>query len=123
MPSSDLSITDNANSDDNALLVSIIPLSDPISRGDTQSVTITVTDSTSKAVANAEIDGNLIYPGDNFEKEFSGTTDSQGEFVYSWTIGENGDAGPLLVQLEVSHQEHPPSSATSSFDIVDLSEE
>jgi phosphatidate phosphatase APP1 len=123
LPTSDLSEIDNANSNDNALLVSITPLNDPVSRGDTQSVTITVTDSTSDAVANAEIDGNLIYPGDNFEKDFNGITDSRGEFVYSWTIGENGDAGPLSVQVEVSDQVHPPASATSSFDIVDISGE
>jgi hypothetical protein len=123
LPSSDLSVTNNADSDDNTMLVSIVPLNDPVSRGDTQSVTITVTDSTSNAVADAEIDGNLIYPGDNFEKEFSGITDSQGEFVYSWTIGENGDAGPLSVEAEASDQVHPPSSAASSFEIVDLSEE
>ena len=123
LPSSDLSVTNNADSDDNTMLVSIVPLKDPVSRGDTQSVTITVTDSTSNAVADAEIDGNLIYPGDNFEKEFSGITDSQGEFVYSWTIGENGDAGPLSVEAEASDQVHPPSSAASSFEIVDLSEE
>lgn len=123
LPSSDLSVTDNVDSDDNAMLVSIVPLNDPVSRGDTQSVTITVTDSSSNAVADAEIDGNLIYPGDNFEKEFSGITDSQGEFVYSWTIGENGDAGPLSVEAEASDQVHPPSSAASSFEIVDLSEE
>jgi hypothetical protein len=120
---SDLSEIDNTDINDNALLVSIIPLNDPVSRGDTQSVTITVTDSTSDAVANAEIDGNLIYPGDNFEKDFNGITDSRGEFVYSWTIGENGDAGPLSVQVEVSDQVHPPASATSSFDIVDISGE
>jgi hypothetical protein len=123
LPTSDLSEIDNANSNDNALLVSITPLNDPVSRGDTQSVTITVTDSTSDAVANAEIDGNLIYPGDNFEKDFNGITDSRGEFVYSWTIGENGDAGPLSVQVEVSDQVHPPALATSSFDIVDISGE
>jgi hypothetical protein len=126
VPSSDLSITDDSTSDntnDGALLVSIVPQNDPVSRGDSQTVTITVTDSASAAVANAEIDGNLIYPGDNFEKEFSGTTDSQGEFVYSWTIGENGDAGPLTVQVEVSSQEHPPTSATISFDVEDPSEE
>jgi hypothetical protein len=123
LPSSDLSVTNNADSDDNTMLVSIVPLKDPVSRGDTQSVTITVTDSTSNAVADAEIDGNLIYPGDNFEKQFSGITDSQGEFVYSWTIGENGDAGPLSVEAEASDQVHPPSSAASSFEIVDLSEE
>lgn len=65
----------------------------------------------------------MIYPGDNFEKEFSGITDSQGEFVHSWIIGENGDVGPLSLQVEVSSQEHQPSSATGSFDVIDLSEE
>ena len=123
LPSSDLSVTNNTESNDNALVISIVPLNDPVSRGDTQSVTITVTDSTSNAIANADIDGNLIYPGDNFEKQFNGITDSQGEFVYSWTIGENGDVGPLSVQVDVSDKEHLPSSASSSFDIVDLSED
>ena len=120
---SEFSNTDGIGNDNNALLVSIVPLNDPVSRGDSQSVTITVTDSASIPVANAEIDGILIYPGDNFEKEFSGITDSKGEFVHSWTIGENGDAGPLSIQVEVSSQEHQPSSAKGSFDVIDLSEE
>ena len=120
---SEFSNSDGTGSDNNALVVSIVPLNDPVSRGDSQSVTITVTDSASTPVANAEIDGILIYPGDNFEKEFSGITDSQGEFVHSWIIGENGDVGPLSAQVEVSSQEHQPSSATVSFDVIDLSEE
>ena len=120
---SEFSNSDGTDSDNNALVVSIVPLNDPVSRGDSQSVTITVTDSASTPVANAEIDGILIYPGDNFEKEFSGITDSQGEFVHSWIIGENGDVGPLSVQVEVSSQEHQPSSTTVSFDVIGLSEE
>ena len=120
---SEFSNSDGTGSDNNALVVSIVPLNDPVSRGDSQNVTITVTDSASTPVANAEIDGILIYPGDNFEKEFSGITDSQGESVHSWIIGENGDVGPLSVQVEVSSQEHQPSSATVSFDVIDLSEE
>jgi hypothetical protein len=64
----------------------------------------------------------LIYPGEDFEKEFAGITDPQGKFVYSWTIGENGDVGPLSVEVEISSQGSPSSSATSSFDIVDTSE-
>ena len=120
---SEFSNSDGTGSDNNALVVSIVPLNDPVSRGDSQNVTITVTDSASTPVANAEIDGILIYPGDNFEKEFSGITDSQGEFVHSWIIGENGDVGPLSVQVEVSSQEHQPSSTTVSFDVIGLSEE
>ena len=103
----------------NVLLVSIFPLKNPVERGDTQNATITVTDSGSTAVANAEIDGKLIYPGDNYEKDFSGITDSHGKFVYSWTIGEKGDVGALSIEVEVSSQGYPPSSATGSFDIVD----
>ena len=105
----------------NELLISISPLKDPVTRGESQNTTITVIDAASRAVANAEIDGNLIYPGDNFEKEFSGVTDSQGKFVYSWIIGEKGDVGPLAIEVEVSSQGYPPSSAVGSFDIVESS--
>jgi uncharacterized GH25 family protein len=104
-----LSDSNDIDSNDNELLVSIIPLKDPVARGKSQNTTITVTDLASTAIANAEIDGNLIYLGDNFEKEFSGITDSQGKFVYSWTIGENGDVGPLAIEVEVSRQGYPPS--------------
>jgi hypothetical protein len=72
-------------------------------------------------VANAEINGKLIYPGENYVKDFSGITDSQGKFVYSWIIGKKGDVGALSIEVEVSSQEYPPSSATGSFDIVDNS--
>ena len=121
IPTANLSVTNDTGGNNNELLVSIFPLKDPVARGDSQNTTITVTDSASRAVANSEIDGKLIYPGDNFEKQFSGITDSQGKFVYSWTIGENGDVGPLSIEVEVSSQGYPPSSATGSFDIVDSS--
>ena len=121
IPTTNLSETNEIDGNNNELLVSIFPLKNPVERGDTQNATITVTDSGSTAVANAEIDGKLIYPGDNYEKDFSGITDSQGKFVYSWIIGEKGDVGALSIEVEVSSQGYPPSSATGSFDIVDNS--
>ncbi len=121
IPTTNLSGTNEIDGNNNELLVSIFPLKNPVERGDTQNATITVTDSGSTAVANAEIDGKLIYPGDNYEKDFSGITDSQGKFVYSWIIGEKGDVGALSIEVEVSSQGYPPSSATGSFDIVDNS--
>jgi hypothetical protein len=121
IPTTNLSETNEIDGNNNELLVSIFPLKNPVERGDTQNATITVTDSGSRAVANAEIDGKLIYPGDNYEKDFSGITDSQGKFVYSWIIGEKGDVGALSIEVEVSSQGYPPSSATGSFDIVDNS--
>ena len=116
-----LSDTNKIDGNNNELQVSILPLKNPVERGDTQDATITVTDSGSRPVANAEINGKLIYPGENFVKDFSGITDSQGKFVYSWIIGKKGDVGPLSIEVEVSSQGYPPSSATGSFDIVDNS--
>ncbi|HEX7818466.1 MAG TPA: hypothetical protein VF419_03725 [Nitrososphaeraceae archaeon] len=120
IPTTNLSETSDGNN--NQLLVSITLLKNPVARGDPQNTTITVTDSASRPVANAEIDGNLIYPGDNYEKEFSGITNPQGKFVYSWIIGENGDVGPLSILVEVASQGYPSASATSSFEIVESSE-
>jgi len=121
IPTTNLSETNEINGNNNELQVSILPLKNPVERGDTQDATITVTDSGSKPVANAEIDGKLIYPGENYVKDFSGITDSQGKFVYSWIIGKKGDVGSLSIEVEVSSQGYPPSSATGSFDIVDNS--
>jgi hypothetical protein len=119
IPTTNLPENNTISSNNNVLHVSIFPLKNPVARGDTQNTTITVTDSGSRAVANAEIDGKLIYPGDNYEKEFSGITNSQGKFVYSWTIGDKGDVGPLSIEVEVSSSGYLPSSATGSFDIID----
>src|SRR6188508_230303 len=121
IPTTNLSGTNEIDGNNNELQVSIVPLKNPVERGDTQDATITVTDSGSRPVANAEIVGKLIYPGENFEKDFSGITDSQGKFVYSWIIGEKGDVGALSIEVEVSSQGYPPSSATDSFDVVDNS--
>src|SRR6187431_56792 len=121
IPTTNLSGTNEVDRNNNELQVSIVPLKNPVERGDTQDTTITVTDSGSRPVANAEIVGKLIYPGENFEKDFSGITDSQGKFVYSWIIGEKGDVGVLSIEVEVSSQGYPPSSATGSFEIVDNS--
>jgi hypothetical protein len=121
IPTANLSETNEIAGNNNELKVSILPLKNPVERGDSQDATITVTDSSSRPVANAKIDGKLIYPGENFKKDFSGITDSQGKFVYSWIIGKKGDFGPLSIEVEVTSQGYPPSSATGSFDIVDNS--
>jgi glucose/arabinose dehydrogenase len=120
-PISNLSESEHVDINDNKLLVSIVPLKDAVARGDSQSATVTITDSASRAVVNAEISGNLVYPGNNYEKKFSGITDSQGKFVYSWIIGENGDAGPLVIEVKASSPAYPSASAVTSFEIVDFS--
>src|SRR5687767_873955 len=120
-PAANVSDIVDTDSNNNMMLVSVFSQKNPVARGDTQNTTITVTDSNSIAIPNADIDGKLIYPGDNFEKTFNGQTDLQGKFVYSWTIGENGDEGPLSIEIDVSSQGRTDSSVTSSFDVVDSS--
>jgi hypothetical protein len=44
------------------------------------------------------------------------------KFVYSWTIGENGDVGVLDIEVEVSSQAYPPEEAHNSFEITESSE-
>ena len=104
------------------LLVTISPLKNPLARGDRQNTTITVMDSSNRPIANAQIDGKLIYPGDDFEKEFKGITDLEGKFVYSWTVGKKGDVGPLDIEAEVSSQGYPSVVAHSSFEILESGE-
>ncbi|HSA72726.1 MAG TPA: metallophosphoesterase, partial [Nitrososphaeraceae archaeon] len=117
-----LSNIEESGNNDTSLLVSILAQKNPIARGDIQNTTITVTDSTKRPITNAEINGKLIYPGNNFEKEFAGKTDYNGKFIYSWTIGKKGDVGPLTIEVDASSQGYPSSFITSSFDIVDPSE-
>jgi hypothetical protein len=104
------------------LFITISPLKNPVARGERQNATITVMDSSNRPVADAQIEGNLIYPGDNFEKQFNGATDSEGKFVYSWTIGVDGDVGALVIEVEVSSQAYPPAEAQSSFEITESGE-
>ena len=117
-----LSNIEESGNKNTSLLVSILARKNPIARGDIQNTTITVTDSAKRPITNAEINGKLIYPGNNFEKEFVGKTDYNGMFIYSWTIGKKGDVGPLTVEVDASSQGYQPSFITNSFDIVDSSE-
>jgi hypothetical protein len=117
-----LSNIEESGNNNTSLLVSILAQKNPIARGDIQNTTITVTDSAKRPITNAEINGKLTYPGNNFEKEFVGKTDYNGMFIYSWTIGKKGDVGPLTVEVDASSQGYQSSFITNSFDIVDSSE-
>lgn len=98
--------------------ISIIAEKNPVRRGDNQSITVKVTDSNSKGVSGAEINGELKYPGDNYEKDFDGITDINGNFLYSWTIGEKGDLGNLVIDTEVTSPGYDAQSFTTSFEII-----
>jgi hypothetical protein len=109
------------NTNDNGMYVTIQPEKDPVARGDSQSVTISVTDPNSKPVSDASITGKLIYPGGNYEKDFSGSTDSTGRFVFSWIIGSDGKIGPLQVTVDVTSASFGSKSTTKTFELIDSS--
>jgi hypothetical protein len=94
-------------------------LNNPVSRGSDQNITITVSDAASnESIAGATITGKLLYPGDNYGKDFSGTTDPNGQFVFHWTIGENGDAGELTIEAQVAASGYDSQQARSAFQIT-----
>jgi hypothetical protein len=94
-------------------------LNNPVSRGSDQNITITVSDAASnESIAGATITGKLLYPGDNYVKDFTGTTDPNGQFVFHWTIGENGDAGELTIEAQVAASGYDSQQARSAFQIT-----
>jgi hypothetical protein len=121
-PSTNTTTPSSMGSESQPLHISIAAQKNPVKRGDNQTITIKVTDSNARAVPGAEIDGLLIYPGDNYEKDFSGVTDSNGTFLYPWTIGENGDLGELVIQIEVTGLGYQPQTIAGSFELIAPSE-
>ena len=70
-------------------------------------------------IPSATFTGKLLYPGDNYVKDFSGTADPNGRFVYHWTIGENGDVGELTIEAQVVASGYEPLEARSAFQITE----
>ena len=95
-------------------------LNNPVSRGSDQNITMTVVDAASnESIAGATITGKLLYPGDNYVKDFTGTTDPNGQFAYHWTIGKNGDAGELAIEAQIVASGYESQQARSAFQITE----
>jgi hypothetical protein len=95
-------------------------LNNRVSRGSDQNITITVSDAASnESIPGATITGKLLYPGDNYVKDFTGTTDPNGQFAYHWTIGKNGDAGELTIEAQVVAPGYESQHAKSAFQITE----
>jgi hypothetical protein len=120
-PSSGASSQPVASGENNKTMSVILDiLNNPVSRGSDQNITITVSDASSnESIPGATVTGKLLYPGDNYVKDFSGTTDPNGQFVYHWTIGENGDAGVLTIEAQVVASGYQSQTATSAFQITE----
>jgi hypothetical protein len=121
-PPSPEATSQSAASGENTKTMSVVfdILNNPAPRGSDQNITITVSDAASnESIPGATITGKLLYPGDNYVKDFSGTTDPNGHFVYHWKIGENGDAGELTIEAQVVASGYEPQEARSAFQITE----
>jgi hypothetical protein len=120
-PSSGASSQPVASGENNKTMSVIFDiLNNPVSRGSDQNITITVSDAASnESIPGATITGKLLYPGDNYVKDFTGTTDPNGQFAYHWTIGKNGDAGVLTIEAQVVASGYQSQTATSAFQITE----
>jgi hypothetical protein len=120
-PPSPAASSQPAASGENTKTMSVIfdILNNPVSRGSDQNITITVSDAAlNESIPGATITGKLLYPGDNYVKDFSGTTDPNGQFAYHWTIGKNGDAGELTIEAQIVASGYESQQARSAFQIT-----
>ena len=120
-PSSTASSQPAVSGENNKTMSVIIDiLNNPVSRGNDQNISMTVVDAASnESIAGATITGKLLYPGDNYVKDFTGTTDPNGQFAYHWTIGKNGDAGELTIEAQVVAPGYESQQAKNAFQIAE----
>ena len=89
-----------------------------ISRGSTQSMIVTVTDGTNP-VNGANVSVHVTYASGYTTKDFEGTTDSNGQFSFSWRIGSNSDPGTFAVDVSANKSGYSPSSGSFSFEVTE----
>ena len=121
IPSSSASnntITTVSNSENKVskMMIQIEVAEDPISLGDEQTVTVTVTDAISdETIQYADIDGMVTYPsGDT--KEFD--DDDDGIVAYAWELDEDSDPGTFSVDVNASADGYEEISKSITFEAV-----
>lgn len=92
---------------------------DPIVRGNTQTITVIVTDAnTGERVGEAGVDGMVTYASGSTTKPFSGITEQDGEVAYTWKIGGNSSPGTFSVDIEVSADGYEDANMSTSFEVI-----
>ncbi|MBI3639538.1 MAG: hypothetical protein HY223_04395 [Thaumarchaeota archaeon] len=87
-----------------------------ISRGSTQSMTVTVTDG-SNPVTDASVLVHVTYASGSTTKDFGGMTDYTGQYNFSWQIGGNSTPGTFDV-VDASKDGYSSAHGTFSFQVV-----
>lgn len=92
---------------------------DPVIRGHVQTITVALYDSNTNArIVGAKITGRITDSFDSVKKEFAGTTDTKGEFSYSWKIPETGKLNDdYKVKIDASASGYPRELYTTIFKV------
>jgi len=108
--------------DNMQLSVFISVAKDPISRGNIQTVTISVEDASShQKIKGASVSGTVTYASGGTRKAFGGTTDDNGQLAYSWRIGVTSRPGAFSISTETSVNGYQTSQRTDSFQVIPAS--
>ena len=91
---------------------------DYISRGDTQSVTITVSNSTSnKKIVGADVNANIHNANGLIKTDSTGTTDSSGQASFSLKITPKAKPGLYAIEVNATASDYDPKSNTRVFEV------
>jgi hypothetical protein len=91
---------------------------DYISRGDTQFVTITVSNSTSnEKIAGADVNANIHNANGLIKTDYTGTTDSGGQASFSLKISPKTKPGLYAIEVNATASGYDPKSNTRVFEV------
>lgn len=93
--------------------------SNPIKRGSDQTVNIKVKDG-GIAINGASVSSTVTYASGT-TKDFSGLTNSNGEYIYTWKIGGNSKTGTFAVTATATKEGYQSGSASASFEVISAS--
>jgi len=91
---------------------------DPIKRGDTQDITVTVrNDDTGKRVSDADV-RLTVYPPDSDSTSATDDTDDDGKAKFKVKIDDDAETGEYDVKFRVSKDGYDTKTVNTSFDVI-----
>jgi hypothetical protein len=101
------------------LALSISFAKNPIVRGNTQTITVMVSEANTKnPVSGASVSITVTYASGSTKKSFSDYTDSSGKASFSFPIGFNSTPGIFTVTIHASKSGYQSTSSKSNFEVI-----
>ena len=112
--------SNHSNNNTKSLSVSMHLAKGPIHVGNSENLTVAVTDSNSThAILGAAILGKIVNPS-GVSKKLEGTTDGKGKVLYSWQISGENTSGKYKVLMEASAPGYENNSVSKTFTVLPI---